>query len=107
MAAGDAEPFGQPLNALVFQNALADEPQRAGHHRGGAEPRRRAWRGFGTAAKARAESCRFGGGGGRKIPDVFVLWRTCRANWTAIDTGAGDGDEEAAVESRVPRSARA
>ena len=107
MAARDADPIGQPLHPAVIQSTLGDQPERAGYERGGAEPGGRAGRGFRPAAKAWAESRRFGGGGGRKIPDVFVLWRACRTNWTAIDTGAGDGDEEAAVEARVPRSARA
>src|SRR5947209_1653318 len=106
MTAGDAQPIGQPLNTVVIESALADQPQPAGHESGSTEPRGRAGRRFRPAAKARAESRGLGRCGGRKIPNVLVLWRACRANGTAIDAGTGDGDEEAAVESRIPRSTR-
>src|SRR5206468_3758327 len=69
----------------------------------GGRPGRRLW----PAAQARPKSRRFGGGRGRKVAHVLVVRRAGRANRPAIDAGAGDGDEETAVEPRIARSARA
>ena len=107
MPAGDAEAIGEPLDAGIVECALADEAQRAGHEPGRAEPRGRAGRRFGPAAQTRSESGRLRRGGGRKVPNVLVLWRTRRTNRPAVDAGARDADEEAAVKPRVARSARA
>jgi hypothetical protein len=58
-----AEAFGQAFDPLFVERPLADEPQAARNDRRRAEPRGRARRRFGPAAKARPESRRFGRGG--------------------------------------------
>ena len=107
MSGGHAEPVRQPFHAVAVQGALADEAQRTGHEPRRTEPPVGAGRGFGSAAKTGAESRRLRRGGGGKVANVLVLRCAGRANRPAIDARAGDADEEAAIESRVPRPSRA
>src|SRR2546425_11572563 len=94
-------------SSLAAQRAVADHPQRARPDSRRTEPCGRARRRFGPAPQARPEPGGFGRRRGRKIPNVLVLRRTRRADWPAIDAGRRHGDEEAAIEPRVARSARA
>ncbi len=70
---GHAEPIGEHIDALPIERAVADQPQRPRHHARGAEPRRRAGRGFRAAAQARSEAGRFSGGRSWVIADVVIV----------------------------------
>ncbi len=107
MAARDPEAVRQPFDSLAVQSTLADEPQRAGNDPRRSVPGGRSGSGFGPAAQTGAETRGFRGGRRRKIPHVLVLRRARRADRTAVDAGARDGDEESSVEARVPRAAGA
>ena len=107
MPGGDAKPVCQLVGAIAVQRPLADQAKRAGEYPRGAEPGRRAGSGLGPAPEAWTESSCLGSGSGWKVPDVFVSGRPRGTDRPAIDTGAGDPGEKAAIESGVPRSTRA
>jgi hypothetical protein len=107
MTRTDAEAFGEQIHGRPIHKAFVDEPQRAADDRRGAEPGRRARRGFGPAPQARTEAGFRRGGRGRVIPDVRVLRAPDGANRPAVDPGRRHRDEELAVEPRIAADARA
>src|SRR6516225_1601243 len=110
VSGGHAQPVGQSLDAAGLSpanRALANQPERSRYEPRRAHPGRRAGGRFRPTAKAGAEPGRFGGGGGRKVADVLVPGSASRTNRPAVDPSGRHADEEAAVDSRIARSARA
>jgi hypothetical protein len=102
-----ADPFGQVLDAAVFQHAVLDQIDRAlCEARDGIHARiaGRKLRAATQAGPVAAHLCR---SRAREEAAVFAARQTYGAHGTAIDPRRRDADEEAAVEARVVRSERA
>jgi hypothetical protein len=98
---GVAQPPGQPRHALALDDAVGDQPHRAGGQVGPGVPVGRAGDGVGQAAPARPEPALLGGGRGGDEVHVAALGRDGRAGRPAVDPGGAHDGDEVPVEPRV------
>ncbi len=95
-----------PAGAFAVDDAVGDEPHGAAHGVGPYVPLGGAGHGVGAAAPTGAEARALGRGGGREEAHVGAFRGDGGAAGPAVDAGGLDGEEEHAVEPRVPAAHR-
>jgi hypothetical protein len=88
---------------LSIKKAFGDQPQCSGDGRRSAAPTCQFGRDFWTTTKACTKAGRLSGSGGRKESAILPQGRACRTNRAAVDSGGGDGDEQASIKTRIAR----
>jgi hypothetical protein len=98
--------MGEPGDPIALDDAVTDQPHGPTDGIGSYVPLRRSGRGIRQAAFAGAVAGGMSGCRGRVEGDVAPLRRDGRTRWAAVDAGGAHGDEEDAVEARVPTGHR-
>ena len=106
MARSNAQPLGQVFHAAVIECTLLEQAERPLDRRPSALPGWTEGRRFRSAAQAGTVPGRLGGCRACIETDVLRQRLLHAANRTAVDASGSNGDEEQAVERRVPPQSR-